>query len=128
MILLLYSIRKTCPCNTYPLKPHFDTEKLGYAGVYLSVEKAFQLTNFSTFLLFFTQTLNKNIECTEASGKHVRVIYTPLSPKFYSKSGEYSQGIPIFLIFAPKHRLWVIIRTASSRRFLRVPNLCFEQK
>ena len=23
----------------------------------------------------------------------------------------------IFLIFAPKHRLWVLVRTASARRF-----------
>ena len=29
------SIRKTCPCNEYPLKPHFYIAKLGYAGVYL---------------------------------------------------------------------------------------------
>ena len=30
-----YVIRKTCPCNEYPLKPHFYIVKLGYAGVYL---------------------------------------------------------------------------------------------
>ena len=28
---LLY-ITKTCPCNEYPLIPHFHIEKLGYAG------------------------------------------------------------------------------------------------
>ena len=28
-------IRKTCPCNEYPLEPHFYIAKLGYAGVYL---------------------------------------------------------------------------------------------
>ena len=27
-------IRKTCPCNEYPLIPHFYIAKLGYAGVY----------------------------------------------------------------------------------------------
>ena len=51
-------IRKTCPCNIYPLKPHFYIAKPGYAGVYL-----------------------------------------------------------FFLIFASKHRLWVLVRTASARRF-----------
>ena len=51
-------IKKTCPCNVYPLKPHFYIEKLGYAGVY-----------------------------------------------------------QFFFIFAPKHRLWVLVRTASARRF-----------
>ena len=29
------NIRKTSPCNIYPLKPHFYTVKLGFAGVYL---------------------------------------------------------------------------------------------
>ena len=52
------SIRQTCPCKVYPLKPHFYIAKLGYAGLYL-----------------------------------------------------------FFLIFAPKHRLWVPVRTASARRF-----------
>ena len=28
-----------------------------------------------------------------------------------------------FLIFALKHRLWVLVRTASLRRFLRVPTI-----
>ena len=41
-------IRKTCPCNDYPLKPHFYTVKLGFAGVYL-------------FFLFLLQ----NIDCGE---------------------------------------------------------------
>ena len=36
----------TCPCNVYPLEPHFYTTKLGYAGVYL-------------FFLFLLQ----NIDC-----------------------------------------------------------------
>ena len=42
----LFHIRKTCPCNIYPLKPHFYIVKLGYAGVYL-------------FFLFLLQ----NIDC-----------------------------------------------------------------
>ena len=54
----------------------------------------------------------------DSSGKHVRVLNTPLNPT-YSKTGV-CRGIPIFLIFAPKHRLWVLVRTASARRFLRV--------
>ena len=37
------------------------------------------------------------------------------TPLLYSKTGVW-RGIPIFLIFAPKHRLWVL------------HNLCFEQK
>ena len=51
----------------------------------------------------------------KASGKHVHVIYTPLYPTFICETGVY-RGIPIFLIFASKHRLWVLVRTASARR------------
>ena len=40
------SIRKTCPRNEYPLKPHFYIEKLGFAGINL-------------LFLFLTQ----NIDC-----------------------------------------------------------------
>ena len=29
------TIRKTYPCNEYPLKQHFYVGKMGYAGVYL---------------------------------------------------------------------------------------------
>ena len=32
-----HNIRKTFPCNIYPIKPHFYIEKMGYAGVYLFV-------------------------------------------------------------------------------------------
>ena len=42
----ILDIRKTCPCNEYPLKPHFYIVKLGYVGVYL-------------FFLFLLQ----NIDC-----------------------------------------------------------------
>ena len=36
----------------------------------------------------------------------------PYTPLLYSKTGV-CRGIPIFLIFAPKHGLWVLVRTAS---------------
>ena len=31
--------------------------------------------------------------------------------------GLVCRGIPNFLIFDPKHTLWVLVRTASARRF-----------
>ena len=46
MVCPWHIIRKTCPCNVYPLKPHFYIAKLGYAGVY-------------PFFLFLLQ----NIDC-----------------------------------------------------------------
>ena len=36
----------------------------------------------------------------------------PHTPLLYSKTGVY-RGIPTFLIFDPKHRFWVLVRTAS---------------
>ena len=38
------------------------------------------------------------------------------TPLLYRKTGV-CRGKPIFLIFALKHRLWVLVRTASPRRF-----------
>ena len=44
----------------------------------------------------------------------------PHTPLLYGKTGV-CRGITIFLIFAPKHRLWVLVITCTH-------NLCFEQK
>ena len=43
---------------------------------------------------------------------HQPGVYVPLRALFL-----------VFLIFALKHRLWVLIRTASLRRFQRVPKI-----
>ena len=52
-------------------------------------------------------------------------MYTPINPTLYRKTGV-CRGIPIFLIFAPKHRLCVLVRTASPSeefQFLKLKNL-----
>ena len=49
--------------------------------------------------------------CFVSSGKHVREMYTPLN--LTNKTGV-CRGIPTFLIFDLKHRLWVLIRTAPA--------------
>ena len=46
----------------------------------------------------------------------------PYTPLLYSKIGVY-RAIQYFLIFALKHRFWVLIRTASMRRFYCVPTI-----
>ena len=51
----------------------------------------------------------------------------PYTPLLYSKTGVY-RGILYFLIFALKHILWVLVRTASMRRFLRVPTMYVSSK
>ena len=53
------------------------------------------------------------LEYFVTSGKHVHVMYTLFTPLLY-RNTEVCMGIPFsFLIFAPKHRLWVLVRTAS---------------
>ena len=62
----------------------------------------------SIFALFMLKT----IEC----GQLPQTIKDLLKVTLYiTKRGL--QGIPVFLIFAPKYRLWVLVRTASLMRF-----------
>ena len=41
----------------------------------------------------------------------------PLTPHFYIVKLGFTRVIHYFLIFAPKHRLWVLVRTATLRQF-----------
>ena len=50
-------------------------------------------------------------------------VYT-LELNFYIEKLGICRGIPIFLIFAPKHRLWVLDEAVLTCTH----NLCFEQK
>ena len=52
-----------------------------------------------------------------SSGKHAREKSTPPHgpPLLYSKTGV-CRGIHIFSYFPPKHRLWVLVRTASPSK------------
>ena len=60
----LYRIKKTCPCNVYPLEPHFYIAKLGYAGVHL-------------FFLFLLQNIDCGylLEPPRRGGSNVPTIY-----------------------------------------------------
>ena len=52
------------------------------------------------------------------SGKHVKIMYIPYflyTPILYYKIGLYRGIHFFFLILDPKHRLWVLIRTASGK-------------
>ena len=49
--------------------------------------------------------------------------FDPLKPHCYIVKLGFTGLYIIFLISAQKHRLWVLVRTASSRRFLRVPTI-----
>ena len=47
----------------------------------------------------------------------------PLKPYFYIVKLGFTGVHIIFLILLKKHRLWVLVRTASSGRFYRVPTI-----
>ena len=64
-------------------------------------------------VLKLIQTTNMQ-NCT--SQKQVCVTNTPFTHHFYYVKLWFT-GVYFFLIFAPKHRLWVLVRTASLRRF-----------
>ena len=49
--------------------------------------------------------------------------FDPLKPHFNNRKTGVHRVYIIFLIFAPKHRLWVLVRTASPKRFKRVPTI-----
>ena len=40
-----------------------------------------------------------------------------LKPHFYIENTGVYKGILTFLIFDPKHKLWILVRTASARQF-----------
>ena len=60
-----------------------------------------------------------------SSRKHTYIILTPLKPHphFYIVKLGFTRVCIIFFISAQKHRSWVLVRTASVRRFLRVPTI-----
>ena len=51
---------------------------------------------------------------------HENTPFDPLKPHFYLVKLGFTGVHIISLISAQKHRLWVLVRTASPRRFLRV--------
>ena len=49
--------------------------------------------------------------------------FDPLKPHFHIVKLGFTGVYIIFVISAQKHRLWVLVRTASMRRFSRVPTI-----
>ena len=72
---------------------------------------------------FWSDCANAQADLNIPSRKHAYIMLTPLKPHFYIVKLGFTGVYIIFLISAQKHRLWVIVRTASSRWFLRVPTI-----
>ena len=103
------------PLLTLATKGNIQESRWVFVTCYVAV-KALQ----SLGCMFQNATLNKASLSLSLSYKHARVNYTPL---LYSKTGVY-RGIHYFLVFALKHRLLVLVRTASMSNH----NLCFLAK
>ena len=67
--------------------------------------------------LIFTILL-KSISITKTAYSNILKTLPPKNGNFSDKKKS-----DIFHISAQKHRLWVLVRTASSRRFYRVPTI-----
>ena len=57
-----------------------------------------------------------SFSCTSHQDNMSVCFIPPYTPLLYNKTGVY-RDIHYFLIFALKHILWVLVRTASMRRF-----------
>ena len=87
------------------------------------------LSWFNSYLSNRTQRVSMNNKCSDSEqisfGHHENMSVQctpPYTPLLYSKTGVY-RGKHNFLIFALKHRSWVLVRTASMRRFKRVSTI-----
>ena len=67
-------------------------------------------TNNSTYFFFYIASSIITKTCL--------YNFDPLKPHFYIVKLGFTGIYIIFLISVQKHRLWVLIRTASARRFL----------
>ena len=78
-----------------------------------------QLRNFISFkaCVCITLFVSKMYSCTR---KKLNIKCLPRIPHFYSKTWVY-RGLHIFFL---QNRLLVLFRTASARRFSRVPTIC----
>ena len=69
--------------------------------------------------------LYRNVSVAPSRKYAYTYTFDPLEPHFYiAKNGVY-RGIHYFSYFAEKHRLWVLVRTASPTS---THYLCFEQE
>ena len=88
------TIRKTCPCNVYPIEPHFYMAKLEFAGVYL-------------FFLYLLQNIDcgYSLEPPRRGGSNVYPQST-----FWSKNKKNTKIFPVKkFILQPKKFLYNLL-------------------
>ena len=83
--------------------------------VSLALGQALRFTDFPFVSKLFLIVLNKMLPYHH---ENIPIeFWPPLTLLLYSKTGVYRGIYMISLISAQKHRLWELVRTASSRRF-----------
>ena len=72
---------------------------------------------------FYKHRIFFHVSMLQSITKTCLYNFDPLKPHFYVVKLGFTGVYIIFLISAQKHRLWVLVRTASLRRFQRVPTI-----
>ena len=72
-------IRKTCPCNVYPLEPHFYIAKLGYAkkNIKIFLMKIFIFYNFKNLCILHGHVFIMYNSCI-SNVKHIHCAHDKL--------------------------------------------------
>ena len=129
--LISQSIRKGYETETPQSRSETETE--------LKKREAEDFKKYSVYAVFqshFYGTLGKNLlvytvlrikycykSCAPYITKTCLYNIDRLKPHYYIAKLGFTGVYIIFLISAQKHRLWVLVRTASPRRFKQVPTI-----
>ena len=123
-----------CPFVSHHVPSNTNTKLISSRGCHnnltlITLSKLFSRRHFEiVFFLFFffffffwalkSRTVYLNVHpAILTSRKRAYIILTPLNPTFYIVKLEFTGVYIIFLISAQKLILWVLVRTASPRRF-----------
>ena len=83
----------------------------------------FQMQSFLTLIYLCLRFSGITLFILHFITKTCLYNFDPLKPHFYTVKLGFTGVYIIFVISAQKHILWVLVRTASARRFYRVPTI-----
>ena len=110
-------LTNNCPNQTHMRRPYPSVHYLVAALYnYITTPVAIPSTYYMFRLIWFhfnIPTLDTTLNIT----KSCLYNFDPLKSHFYIVKVGFTGVYIIFFISAQKHRLWVLVRTASSRRF-----------
>ena len=121
MFQKLFIVFVLCICYFMILTQNMDEVLLSYILYYISSSILFcPILVRKDITILLTPVLEDVRFCCSFSFIYIRLTCPckedPLTPKFYIVKLEFTGVYIIFLIFALKHRLCVLVRTASLRQ------------